>query len=104
MGSGSIPTLMPLEFLEVIADRFRILAHPHRLRIVELLSLEGEAPVHRILACIGLPQASTSQHLTRMRRAGLIASERRGREVWYRLSDPSCSTILDCIRTKEAQS
>lgn len=83
-----------------MAGVLRLLAHPCRLRIVELLEQREEAPVHAIVESLDLPQAATSQHLNQMRRVGLIAAERRGKEVWYSIADPSALTILDCIRRK----
>jgi len=47
-----------------------------------------------------LPQAALSQHLSQMRRAGLLAARRRGQEVWYAIADPHALTILNCIRSK----
>lgn len=90
------------ELLERTAAMLRVLAHPHRLKIVEILQGEGEAPVHRIMERLGLPQAALSQHLNHMRRSGLLSARRRGREVWYAISDPSSLTILECIRRKVA--
>jgi DNA-binding transcriptional ArsR family regulator len=91
---------LPVELLARMADVLRVLAHAQRLRIVELLQVEEEAPVHNIVIHLGLPQAAVSQHLNHMKRAGLLKAERRSREVWYSLADPSLLTILDCIRKK----
>jgi len=46
------------------------------------------------------PQAALSQHLSQMRRAGLLTARRRGQEVWYAIADPHALTILNCIRAK----
>ena len=95
----NVPVLsMPL--LAEMAERLRVLAHPHRLKILESLSLCPGAPVHRIRELTGLPQATTSQHLGLLRRVGIVEATRRGREVWYRLADVDCRTILDCMAKK----
>jgi DNA-binding transcriptional ArsR family regulator len=86
--------------LEAMADALRVLGHRHRLRIIESLDLEGEAPVGALVDALGLPQATVSHHLGIMKRVGLIAGERRGKEVWYRIANPNAVTILDCIRRK----
>ena len=91
---------LPVELLQRMAEVLRVLAHAQRLKIVEMLQRDADAPVHRIVDGLGLPQAAVSQHLNHMRRAGLVKSERRGREVWYRISEPSSLTILDCIRKR----
>ncbi len=90
------------ETLEHMAQVLKLLAHPHRLKIVEVLERLEEAPVHQITQELDLPQAPTSQHLNHMKRVGLVAADRRGKEVWYRIADPSSLLILDCIRRKEA--
>ncbi len=89
-----------MELLERMAGALKILAHVQRLKLVEILQREGEAPVHVLMERVGLPQATISQHLNQMRRAGLVRAVRRGKEVWYSISDPSALTILDCIRKK----
>ena len=91
---------MPAELLERMAERLKILAHPHRLRIIEILDLCREAPVLDIMSTLGLQQATVSHHLNTMRRAGLVRAERRGKQVWYSIADPNALTILDCIRKK----
>lgn len=91
---------MPLELLERMAGALRVLAHPRRLQVIEILQAEVEAPVHGIVARLGLPQAAVSQHLNYMRRSGLLKSERKGKEVWYSVADPNSLTVLDCIRKK----
>ena len=95
------PAALPTELLERAATVLRLLAHPHRLKLVEFLEGRDEAPVYEIMEHLGLPQAVTSQHLNQMKRVGLVRSSRRGREVWYGIADPRCLRILNCIRRKE---
>ena len=95
---------IPEAVLVRAAESLRTLAHPQRLRIVECLVETGEAPVHAIMAATGLAQAAASQHVNHLRRVGLLAGERRGQEVWYRIADPRCRAILACLAGKgEAQ-
>lgn len=89
------------ELLERMAQTLKLLAHAHRLRIVEILEQCDSAPVFEIMQQLELPQAVTSQHLNAMRRVGLLNGERRGKEVWYSIADPRALTILDCIRKKQ---
>jgi len=91
---------LPMPLLEKMADVLRTLAHPHRLRIIEMLESASEAPVHEIMEVLGLPQTTASHHLNKMRRSGLISAQRRGKEIWYRIADPDSLTILECIRRK----
>lgn len=90
--------LLPPALLSRMADVLKVLAHPDRLKIVERLEVESAAPVHRLMDALDLPQAVVSQHLTQMRRVGLVSCERRGKEVWYQIDDRSALTILGCIR------
>ena len=95
------PGELTIEFLRRTAQVLRMLAHPHRLKIVEILEgCDEGVPVHEITARLGLPQASTSQHLNQMRRVGLVDCDRRGREVRYRIADDRSLSILDCIRKR----
>ena len=82
-----------------MAQVLRLLAHPDRLRIIEILE-GGAVPVHGVVDALGLPQAATSQHLNQMKRVGLVGAERRGKEVWYTIADPRSLSILNCIRGK----
>jgi ArsR family transcriptional regulator len=92
---------LSMELLERMAGALKILAHPCRLKLVEILQREGDLPVHLIMARLQIPQATISQHLNQMRRAGLVKAVRKGKEVWYGIADPSALTILDCIRKKQ---
>ena len=81
------------------AEILRTLAHPMRLRIIDLLHAAAALPVSGITEYLGIAQAATSQHLNHMKRVGLIRSERRGKEVWYSVSDPRPLALLNCICT-----
>lgn len=81
----------------------RVLAHPCRLKIIELLEMRGEAPVHAIMEWIQAPQSATSQHLRQMQAVGLLAAERKGKEVWYRIEDRRSLSILHCIQSKNVR-
>lgn len=82
------------EAFERAADLLRALSHPMRLRIIEILG-EGELCVKKLEEILKISQPSVSQHLTRLRYAGLIESERRGHLVCYRLSRDAAARILD---------
>lgn len=97
------PQFLPIEFVEIIADAIRILGHPLRIRIVEVLDLHGETQVNKIVDLLGCSQSVASQHLNKMRRAGLIAARREGSEVFYSLVDEHPCTIVQCMREKYDQ-
>jgi len=85
------------ERLEMAARALRVLAHPSRLRIVEIL-MEGPIPVGELAEEIGLGQAAVSQHLNHMRAHGIVESERDGRQVFYEVVDPNALHVIQCIR------
>jgi DNA-binding transcriptional ArsR family regulator len=77
----------------VKAQMFRVLGHPVRIRILELLS-EGERSVGELQAELQLDSSGTSQHLTVLRQQGILESRRAGTSVYYRLRDPRVSQLL----------
>jgi len=92
--------LLPEEYLWEMADVIKLLGHPQRLRILEFLDIHGESSVSVIVENIGAQQGAVSQQLNRMRRAGLISCQRRGRQVLYKISAVNPVTILNCLRSQ----
>jgi ArsR family transcriptional regulator len=78
---------------EAKASLFRVLGHPARVRILELLA-EGERSVGALQAELELDSGSTSQHLAALRRIGLVESRREGTSVYYRVDDPTVFDLL----------
>ncbi len=93
-----MPKPIPAKVLEHCAASLKVLAHPTRLRIVELVAAR-RLTVGELADELGEPQAVVSQHLIRMRNVDLLAVEREGRLAYYRVSNPACPAVLDCIRT-----
>jgi ArsR family transcriptional regulator len=81
----------------VKADFFRLLGHPVRVRILELLR-DGERAVGDLQAELGLDSSSTSQQLTAMRRQGVLESRRAGTSVLYRVKDPRMFELLEIAK------
>jgi|SRR5690606_15487169 DNA-binding transcriptional ArsR family regulator len=90
--------LIPMARLEQAASIFRVLGHPHRLRICELL-LGGRVSVNEIAEHLRIPANAASQHLGIMRAHGLLRSERDGKTVYYTVVDPRPAWLLECIRS-----
>ncbi len=78
---------------ELKATLFRVLGHPARVRILELLR-EGERSVGALQAELGLDSGGTSQHLAALRRIGLVDSRREGTSVFYRAADERVFDLL----------
>lgn len=85
------------EILTRAAEIIKMLGHPARLKIVEVLE-DGETTVSEIKELLELPQAIVSQHLAKMRGAGIVAARRDGVNVIYRITEPKVWHILRCIR------
>ena len=78
---------------EVKAQMFRVLGHPARVRILELLR-DGERSVGALRLELELDSGGTSQHLAALRRIGLVTSRREGTSVYYRIDDPRVFDLL----------
>lgn len=82
------------------AGVFKALAHPSRLAIVEALA-QGERCVCEFQQLVGSDMSTVSRHLAVLRQAGVIADEKRGQWVYYRLILPCVTTFLNCLRNPE---
>ena len=94
------PRLIPAEVLERVAPMLRVLGHPHRLRITELLVAQ-ELTVGELAGRLGIPHNACSQHLNLMRAYGLLAARRDGKTVYYRVDRPGAVNIITCIKNHE---
>ncbi len=94
----SKPVGSPAAFAQA-AECLKTLAHPVRLRMVQLL-LHGRYTVGEIAEDCGVPDNVASDHLRLMQRCGFFTSEREGRRVYYRVAEPHLANILDCIENK----
>jgi DNA-binding transcriptional ArsR family regulator len=82
---------------EIKANLFRVLGHPARVRILEVLR-EGEQSVGALQAELVLDSSGTSQHLAALRRIGLVQSRRDGTSVYYRVDDERVFDLLSAGR------
>lgn len=81
--------------LPAAARFFRVLGDPTRLRIVQLLEQERELTVGDLVTAVGQPQPRVSTHLACLRHCGFVATERRGKEVIYRLALSGLDRIVE---------
>lgn len=89
LGGGPVAT--PL--YQAKAELFRILGHPARIRVLELLA-ERDHAVHELLEAIEIEPSNLSQQLAVIRRAGLVSQRREGGEVVYAISVPEVAELL----------
>ncbi len=79
------------------ADFFKALAHPLRIRILEILR-GGPLSVGQLQEALGVPPSSVSQQLAVLRSRGIVSTERRGTTVIYAVRDPDLFQLLDVAR------
>jgi DNA-binding transcriptional ArsR family regulator len=89
--------LLGLDNLTASAECLKVLAHPVRLRIVDIL-MQGEFAVGELATLCELPPHQMSEHLRLMHGHGLLSANRRGRTVYYAISDPNLPCVIKCFR------
>jgi DNA-binding transcriptional ArsR family regulator len=85
--------------IEAVANRFRALGEPARLRILQQL-LSGERSVNDLTEATGLSQTNTSKHLATLHAAGFLERRKTGTSVYYAIADPVVHQLcaLMCAR------
>src|SRR5688572_19283896 len=91
--------LTDLEALAEAAECLRTLAHPHRLRMVQML-LEGRYTVGELAEACDIPSHMASEHLRLMQRSGFLTQEREGRFVYYVVAEPHLANIMGCVEAR----
>ena len=81
------------------AECLKTLAHPVRLRIVQLL-LHGRYTVGELAEDCSVPDNVASEHLRLMQRCGFFTSEREGRKVFYQIAEPHLKDIMNCVENR----
>jgi len=94
--------LVPESGLVKAAGCLKIMAHPLRLRVAEMLTL-GEFTVQQLADTCGLPHSQMCGHLRLMQNCGLLTSRRDGRSVYYQISSPQLPALIECVRTSCGQ-
>ncbi len=97
--SQQLLQLTPMDALQNAAECLRILAHPHRLRILQMLS-QGQFTVGQLASACDLSSPMTSEHLRLMQRCGFLTFDKQGRNVYYSITEAHLKNILDCIESR----
>ena len=84
------------EALGQAAECLKSLAHPVRIRMVQLL-LHDNYTVGELAEDCGILENVASEHLRLMQRCGFFSSQREGRRVYYQVAEPHLEKLLDCI-------
>src|SRR5690242_20954371 len=81
----------------VKAELFKALGHPGRIRVLEVLA-DGERTVSEMQPMVGIESSHLSQQLGVLRRAGVVATRRKGATVVYSLKDPLVAELLQVAK------
>jgi ArsR family transcriptional regulator len=87
---------LPNDLLDLVASRFRLLADPTRLKLIEALR-DNERTVGDIAEAAGTSQANASKHLSALLEAALVARRRDGGSVYYRASGRVVYLLIDAV-------
>ena len=97
---------LPDELVELIAERFRLIGEPVRIRLLDRLTA-GDRSVGELAAELGATQQNVSKHLATLHRAGLLTRRKEGNRVLYSVADPTvlalCATVCDGLRTQVSE-
>jgi ArsR family transcriptional regulator len=91
-----MPATIPDEFLDLMAEKFRMLSDATRLAILRAL-MQGERNVTQVVEETGRNQANVSKHLKMLADAGLVARRKDGLQVFYRLDDPLVERLCKLV-------
>ena len=95
--------LTPLEALEQAAECLKTIAHPHRLRMIQML-LRGRYTVGELAEACDIPSHMASEHLRLMQRCGLLTAKKDGRKAYYQIAEPHLANIMACVEARFGES
>ncbi|MBW9150721.1 metalloregulator ArsR/SmtB family transcription factor [Clostridium estertheticum] len=85
-----------MKYIE-ITDILKVLAHPIRMCLVKSILDQGQCNVSHMQTCLKVPQSTVSQHLQKLRYAGVIEGHRNGLEVNYKIRDERIKKLINSI-------
>ncbi len=91
--------LIDMKDLQEAAECLRTLAHPVRLRMVQLM-LRGELTVGELAEACEIPSHMASEHLRMMQHCGFLTRRQDGRRTYYQVAEPSVERIMSCIESR----
>jgi len=91
-----MPRPLPEPLIEVIAERFRVIGEPMRIRLLDALR-DGEATVGELTERLGASQQNVSKHLGVLHQAGIVRREKQGTSVRYSIADESVFDLCEQV-------
>ena len=94
--TGALPTPLSDPLAELLAARFRVLAEPMRIKLLDRLR-DGTATVHELQESVGGTQQNVSKHLGVLLRAGLVTRTKHGTSARYAIADTGVFALCDQV-------
>ena len=91
-----IPRPLPEPLIELIAQRFRVIGEPMRIKLLDALR-EGEATVGELVERLGASQQNVSKHLGILHQAGIVSRRKEGTYVRYGIADPGVFDLCEQV-------
>jgi len=92
----ALPHPIPADLVELIARRFRLLAEPTRIRLLDRLR-EGEASVQELAEALETSQQNVSKHLALLADAGVLVRRKERTSVYYRIADEGVFALCEQV-------
>jgi DNA-binding transcriptional ArsR family regulator len=103
MAGTDIPHPLPDLLVDLVAERFRVLGEPMRIKLMDRLR-DGEASVSELQEAVGASQQNVSKHLGILHAAGMLSRTKQGTRTVYEISDPSmfelCEVVCNGLRRR----
>jgi DNA-binding transcriptional ArsR family regulator len=91
-----VPHPLPEPLIELVAQRFRVLGEPMRIKLLDRLR-EGEATVGELQQALGASQQNVSKHLGILHAAGMVSRSKQGNHTRYAIGDPAVFELCDQV-------
>ena len=92
----AVPDPLPDDLVELIAERFRVLSEPTRIKLLDRLR-ESDATVLELTELIGTTQQNVSKHLGVLQRSGIVARRKQGNFAHYRIVDEGVFSLCEAV-------
>jgi len=85
------------------AELLKTIAHPVRICIIRGLLKKGECNVTYMQSCLGTPQSTVSQHIQKLKAAGIIEGRRNGLEIYYKVKNEKVAMLIKLLCDEEVE-
>ncbi len=99
MKKNNDATLLEMPALVEAAECLKTLAHPHRLRMIQML-LHGRYTVGELAEACGIRSHMASEHLRLMQRCRFLTMVKEGRNVFYQIAEPHLANLMACVNAR----